>query len=186
MKDNLVWKEEDRKTVYFSPIFNVSERYCRSPLGKLKTFTIMDTKNWVIVVPVLETGQGKQFVMVKQWRHGAGELSLEFPGGVFEDGEDALVAAVRELREETGYNPGKIEKLGEFNPNPAIMSNRVHFFLAENLESLPALELDDDEFIEVEAVAWEDVLNGLGKPPYIHSLMATALALFLKRYGRGG
>ena len=179
---NIIWKEEGRKTIFSCPIFSVSERYCRSPEKDLNTYIVLDTSDWVIVVPVLETHQGKEFVMVRQWRHGAQELSLEFPGGVFEKGEDALAAAKRELREETGYSTGKIEELGVFNPNPAIMSNRVHFFLAQDLSPLSRQDLDYDEYIEVEKVPCDEVKKGMGKSPYIHALTATALTLYLQRF----
>ena len=184
MKDKLAWNEEGRKTVFTCPIFNVCESYCRSPAKALRTYTVLDTLDWAIVIPVLETERGREFVMVRQWRHGAKELSLEFPGGVFEKGEDPDLAAAREMREETGYIAGKIEKLGVFSPNPAIMSNRVHFFLALDLSTPMGQELDEDEFVEVETVPWKEVLNGLGKPPYIHALMGTAMSLYLaKRNG---
>ena len=177
----LTWNEEGRKTVFDCPVFSVEERYCRSPDNELKTFTVLDTRDWAIVIPLLENAEGKKFVMVRQWRHGARELSLEFPGGVFEKGEDAFAAAARELQEETGFRAGKIEKLGEFNPNPAIMSNRVHFFLARDLETPGRQKLDEDEYVEVETVAVEDVMSGLGKPPYIHALMGTAVSLYLRK-----
>ena len=185
MEDNLIWNEESRRTVFTCPIFSVSERGCRppgaEPAAGLKTFTVLDTRDWAIVIPVLETERGREFIMVRQWRHGAKEMSLEFPGGVFEKGEDPMTAAAREMREETGYSAGRIEKLGEFSPNPAIMSNRVHFFLALDLKSPLGQELDEDEYVEVETVPWEKVLSGLGKPPYIHALMGTAMALYLAR-----
>jgi 8-oxo-dGTP pyrophosphatase MutT (NUDIX family) len=177
---NLIWNEESRKTVFSCPIFSIAERVCRSPAGKPKTFTVLDTTDWAIVIPVLETREGREFVMVRQWRHGAGELSLEFPGGVFEKDEESAPAAARELREETGYTAGKISKLGEFNPNPAIMSNRVHFFLAEDLANTGSLELDEDEYVNVERVPSLDVIKGMGKRPFIHALMGTALALYLQ------
>jgi 8-oxo-dGTP pyrophosphatase MutT (NUDIX family) len=179
MKDKLIWHEESSKTVFTCPFFSVSERGCRSPINDLKTYTVIDTRDWAMVIPLIETGQGGKFVMVRQWRHGAGKLSLEFPGGIFNDGEDAVTAAKRELREETGYAAGKIEKLGELSPNPAIMSNRMHFFLARDLEPPVAQELDEDEYVEVETVACEEVISGLGKPPYIHALVGTAVALYL-------
>ena len=178
-KTSLTWKEENRKKVFECRVFSVYESFCRSPENNLRSYSVIEASDWAIIVPVLETAHGKKFVMVRQWRHGAQELSLEFPGGVFEKGEEAIAAAMRELKEETGYTAKKIKKLGEFNPNPAIMSNRVHFFLATELSSPIEQDLDEDEYIEVEIIPWKEVLNGLGKPPYIHALMATAMALYL-------
>jgi len=180
MKDQLVWKEENRRNVYTCPIFSVEELDCRSPALDLKTYTVLNTSDWAIVVPALDTKRGREFIMVRQWRHGAQDLSLEFPGGVFEKGEDAQTAAERELLEETGYRAGKIEKLGEFNPNPAIMTNKVHFFLAQDLSPIAGQNLDEDEYVEVETVTLEEVLQGMGKPPFIHALMGTAMALYMQ------
>jgi len=180
---DLDWLEESRKTMFSCSIFSVSERLCRRREGtKLKKYSVLDTSDWAIVIPVLETARGREFVMVRQWRHGARELSLEFPGGVLEKGESAQKAAIRELREETGFHANKIEELGVFSPNPAIMSNRVHFFLASELDPPKAQELDEDEYVEVETVPWEEAFRGMGKPPYIHALMGTAMSLYLAKH----
>ncbi|MDR3342848.1 MAG: NUDIX hydrolase [Treponema sp.] len=175
---HLIWQEEGGRAVFKCPIFSLREISCRSPDNELRDFTVMDAPDWAIVVPVLETERGKEFVMVRQWRHGAQELSLEFPGGVFDAGETDTEAAARELREETAYISGKITKLGEMNPNPAIMSNRVHFFLAEELHYLGTQDLDADEYVDVETIPIEAVFQWMGTPPYIHALMGSALALY--------
>ena len=181
MERDLVWKEEESREVFRCQVFSIRECICRSPKDERGKYTVMDAANWAIIVPVLRTPRGREFVMVRQWRHGSRELSLEFPGGVFEPGENPAAAAARELREETAYTPGKIEKIGEFNPNPAIMSNRVHFFLAEDLRETGVQDLDDDEYIKVERIAVGKVFHGMGRAPYIHALMGTALALYIKK-----
>jgi 8-oxo-dGTP pyrophosphatase MutT (NUDIX family) len=176
---HLVWTEKSRRKVFTCPVFSIWESACRSPEGDTKPFTVLEAADWAIVIPVIETGQGRAFVMVRQWRHGCGELSLEFPGGVFEPGEHPEEAAARELEEETAYAPGKIRKIGEMRPNPALMSNRVHFFLAESLEHRGERHLDEDEYLDVETVPAETVIQNMGRPPYIHALMASALAFYL-------
>lgn len=183
----LIWDEEDRKQVLDCKIFSVWESYCTPPESQINNekphiFTVIDAMDWVIVVPVIDSPKGKQFVMVWQWRHGSKSLSLEFPGGVLEQGEKPENGAIRELQEETGYKPGKIEKIGEFFPNPAIMSNKVHFFLAEELKGDGRQNLDDDEYVETALIDTEEVIQGMGKEPYIHALMGTALNLYHKSF----
>lgn len=177
---HLIWQEESRREIFSNKIIRVRESRCRSPEGGEGVFTVLDSPDWVIVIPVIETAQGRDFLLVRQWRHGARELSLEFPGGVTEPGETMEEAALRELREETAFQAGHIIKLGEMSPNPAIMSNQVHFFLAEDLQDTGAQRLDADEYVDVERLPAAEVIRNLGKPPYIHALMAAALALYLK------
>jgi 8-oxo-dGTP pyrophosphatase MutT (NUDIX family) len=176
---HLIWTEEKRTELYRSGVLSVRDTVCRSPKGETRTFTVIDSSDWVIVVPVLQTEQGRQFLMVRQWRHGSRELSLEFPGGVIEPGESDEAGAARELAEETAYKAGRLVKLGAMRPNPAIMSNQVHFYYAENLTPLPGQNLDEDEFIDVEEIPEKEALAGMGRPPYVHALTAAALALYL-------
>ncbi|MCL2411971.1 MAG: NUDIX hydrolase [Treponema sp.] len=183
--DKLIWTEEARKQVFNCRVFSICESYCKPPVcagneRETQTFSVIDANDWAIVIPVVENAGKKQFVMVWQWRHGSRELSLEFPGGVFELGENPEEAAARELYEETGFIPGRIKQIGEFSPNPAIMSNKVHFFLAENLTDSGKQNLDKDEYVEVVLVDIDEAIQGMGKPPYIHALMGTALSLYLR------
>ncbi|MDR2403631.1 MAG: NUDIX hydrolase [Spirochaetaceae bacterium] len=177
---HLIWQEENRRDIFKTKVFTVRENRSRSPTGESGTFTILDAPDWAIVIPVLEKAGERRFVMVRQWRHGSETLSLEFPGGVFEKGEEPSEAAARELREETAYQAGRIRKLAEMSPNPAIMANRVHFFLAGDLHYTGNQELDADEYMDVVLVSPEEVLRNMGRPPYIHALMAAALALYLQ------
>ncbi|MDR0378266.1 MAG: NUDIX hydrolase [Spirochaetaceae bacterium] len=180
---HLIWNEKSGKDLLKNRIFTIRERVCASPEGREGTFSVIQCPDWAIVIPLLERPAGDSFVMVRQWRHGSRSLSLEFPGGVCEAGEEPEAAAARELTEETAYLPGRILKLGEMSPNPAIMTNRVHFFLAENVRDTGNRNLDADEYVDVEIVPAETVIQNMGKPPYIHSLMAAALMLYLRTGG---
>jgi 8-oxo-dGTP pyrophosphatase MutT (NUDIX family) len=182
-ENTLSWHEESRKTLGGFNIFSVCESLCRSPDGATKAFSVVEANDWAIVVPVIEAADGKRFVMVRQWRHGAQAMSLEFPGGVIENGEDGETGARRELLEETGMPAGKLILLGTLSPNPAFMSNHLHVFLAEDLGAAGSRHLDADEFVAVETVPVSSVLRDMGKPPYAHSLMAAALMLYLREKG---
>ena len=181
--DDLSWNEESRTKIIDAKIFSLYESSCRSPHDDVRLFTILDAPDWAIIIPVLETPHGQKFIMVRQWRHGSRSMSLEFPGGVFEPGENPQAAAARELLEETGYQARSIQKIGEFNPNPAIMTNTTHFFLAQDLVNTGSQRLDPDEYVHVELVSTEEVCRGMGKPPFIHALMGSALALYTQTRG---
>ena len=181
MNDNqLKWREIERTTVFTTRIFSVAASISESPKGERGTFSLLETNPWALVIPVLESDKGRQFVMVRQWRHGMREICVEFPGGVVEAGEDIEKGAKRELREETGFHAGKISLLGTMNPNPAFMCNTFSVFLAEDLVFDGNQELDNDEFVDVELHDVDEVVRNMGKPPYSHALMAAALSFWLR------
>ncbi|MDR1748404.1 MAG: NUDIX hydrolase [Spirochaetaceae bacterium] len=179
----LKWKESWRSDVFKTPVFTVQKILSISPEGRGREYITLDAPDWVIVIPVLKNaGTGKpDFVMVRQWRHGAGQMSAEFPGGVMEKNEKPETAAGRELLEETGYRAGKMIHLGTVSPNPAIMSNRVHFFAAEELEDTGATSPDEDEYVNTEIMPGSEVFRKMGHGQFIHSLMSTALLLYLQQ-----
>jgi 8-oxo-dGTP pyrophosphatase MutT (NUDIX family) len=176
----LAWTERARKPVFKTAIFSVCETECESPEGGQAVFSVLECNPWALVMPLIRTERGEEFVMVRQWRHGLGGLSVEFPGGVVETGEDSAAGARRELREETGYRAKKLTLLGKMNPNPAFMGNTISFFLAEELEFEGDQKLDKDEFVNVETHPVDEVLRNMGEPPYSHALMAAALSFWHK------
>ena len=178
---HLIWTEENRREEYRSRVFSIWETESRSPEGKKANFSLMDCLDWVIVVPVIEVEKKKHFVMVHQWRHGTQELSMEFPGGVLEEGENPETGARREFEEETAYKAEYFVKIGALRPNPAIMTNTIHIYLAEKLSPLERQSLDDDEFVDVKLIDERELIRNMGKAPYIHSLSAAALALYMTR-----
>jgi mutator protein MutT len=185
---NLEWQEKSSKEVYRCPVFGILERESVGPDGQHGRYFILDGPSWAIVMPKLSGPKpghssgvelDEEFYLVRQWRHGAQSLSLEFPGGVVEKGETPEQGARRELAEETGCTAQKFTLLGSMNPNPAIQNNSVYIFLAEGCTRSQAQHTDSDEFLNVETMRFGDIAAGMGRPPFIHALMGTALGLYL-------
>jgi len=174
--DLLKWKTGDVKSLLKTVVCEVTSQHNTSMTGVEGDYIIMKAPDWVIVIPE----NHEKFLMVKQWRHGEKKLSIEFPGGVIDEGESPEEAAVRELREETGFSAGKITKIGTVNPNPALFDNHVHVFYAEELTSTGKQELDNDEFINYIEMSKDDVLEGMGTEQFPHAIMGTALCFYIK------
>ena len=173
-KKELEWTAKGKKELLKTVVLTVNEIDSEGAGGRKGKYIVMDAPDWVIVVPVL----GENFLMVRQWRHGNNSLSIEFPGGVINKGESPEEAAIRETEEETGYKAGKLTYLGSANPNPALMSNRVHFFAAENLQGSGIQHLDEDECVEYMQIPQKEVYEKIGSQEYPHALMMSALLKF--------
>jgi ADP-ribose pyrophosphatase YjhB (NUDIX family) len=85
------------------------------------------------VVVVVAVDRSGQMIIVRQYKHGVREVTLEFPAGTSED-EQPEIAALRELEEETGYIPERIEYLGRCFDDASKNTNAVHMFLALGCE----------------------------------------------------
>ena len=96
-------------------------------------------------------------LLVRQFRSASAQIMSEIPAGVLNAGEEPMAAAIRELQEETGYKPGKIESLGGFYTAPGYTTEYIHLFLASELieSRLPA---DEDEFIELDHITFSESL----------------------------
>lgn len=91
----------------------------------------------------------RKIVLVEQFRYACGRKVLEIPAGKIDKGEtDPLKAAVRELREETGYTAGKVKYLGKINPSVAYSEEVVHMYAMTELTA-GTQELDDDEALDI-------------------------------------
>ncbi len=153
-------------------IFRVRRDKSISPRsGKEHDFFILETAEWVNVIPVTSDGQ---IVLIRQYRHGTRAVELEIPGGLVEAGEAPAVAGRREMREETGYDTETIVHLGTIAPNPAIQNNRCHYYLAANARYEGSQALDSGEDIEVLLVDQEDIPALIAEGKIRHGIMVAA------------
>lgn len=181
--NHLIWDDVDKKTVLKTPIFNMVEVTRRSKEGVQAPFFTLHSPNWVTIIPWYINKEGIPcFVMVQQFRHGSAQVVREFPAGMVDFKEDPEIAAKRELKEETGIECSQLTQLACTNPNPAFMSNKAYFYLAQQLNGEKIQNLDKTEQLDVMSVPVKDVINQMGNSPlYDNGVMLIALGLFLKQ-----
>ena len=154
-------------------IFRIRADSSRSPrTGHVHRFFVLESPDWVNVIPLTPEGN---VVMIRQFRHGTEDVTLEVPGGMVdhEDGDPA-VSAARELREETGYEAEAIVHLGSVAPNPAFLNNHCHSYLARNARRVVAPQLDGAEDIAFEEIPLSDIPALIRGGAITHSLTIAA------------
>lgn len=128
--------------------FKVRRDTLRTPDGRETKLEIIDHGGSVVVVPVDDE---HNVLFVRQYRHAARTDLLELPAGTRDENESFEVCAAREIREETGMEAGRLQKLGEFYLAPGYSTEFMAVFLATGLKDNP-LQADEDEFLDVEKI----------------------------------
>jgi len=172
------WDLIDSKIDRDYRIFRINAETSLSPrTNRTGQFYVIDTNDWVNIIPITEDGY---VVMIKQYRHGSKNITLEIPGGLVDD-ESPEKAALRELLEETGYQGDGVTYLGATNPNPAIFNNLCHTFLVKNVKKVSDINLDDNEDIEVVLKPLSEVSRLIADGSINHALVIIAFHFFFSK-----
>lgn len=166
------WKVLDRRRVH-------DDRWIRlrSDRVELPDGTVLDpfyTLEYPDSVNVIALTHDDQVVLVEQWRHAVGKLTVEFPAGASDAGEEPLAAIRRELLEETGYASNRWLLLGSADANPSRQNNRIFSYLAVDARKVADQKLDPGELVRVCLQPWAALRRNLGTGA--HSMGAMHLA----------
>ena len=170
------WRRTETERIHSCRIFDLDRiRYEPPQGGEANWYYVIDAPDWINVIPVTDDGD---VLMVRQFRFGIAQPTLEIPGGMCDGGEDPAVAAARELLEETGYSAGSVEEIGWVHPNPPIQNNRCYTYLARDLVFDGGAQPDSDEQIELVKVPLSEVPRMLVDGTITHALVLAAFQMF--------
>lgn len=168
------WSTFERDIVFDSPILSLRRDRKKRPArpDAPHDFYVIESVDWVNVIPWTADDE---VVLIDHYRHGIDGMSLEVPGGMI-DAEDfsPMVAAAREMREETGYWSDDLVEIGVVHPNPALQANRCFTFLAKNAKRVGEPRPDDTEDIEVVRYPRREVPALLRDGKISHALVVAA------------
>ena len=175
------WKVLSSEYINKVPWLTTRKDVCELPNGKImQAYYVQEFPTWVTAFALTKNNE---VVLVKQYRHGLGEICLETPGGVVEENEPLDKAIIREVKEETGYEFEAIEYLGKISPNPSTNNNLMHMFLMKGGEKLGEQSLDETEDVEVILYSIEEVKQLLKENKIMQSLHASCMFYALNKIG---
>lgn len=162
------------KLIYKGKIVDLINKEVLLPNQKIAKREVIHHQPGVSIVAT----NGKEIYLVKQFRTAIEKEILEIPAGLVNENEDIELAAHRELQEEIGYDAKKMKLLTKFYPSPGFTDEVTYIFSAEEL-FLSKLPKDEDEFITVETLPINQILDFIHLSEYTDAKTVIGLSLFL-------
>lgn len=173
--DDLNEKTLKKESVYQGKILNVRKDQAQMPDGQVCDREVVEHPGGVGIA--LEDEDGK-FFFVTQWRYAQEKITLEYPAGKREAGEDDLNTAKREIIEETGYEGNDWQYLGLLYPTPAYDSETIGMYYAKKGKFL-GQHLDDDEYINVSMLTLDEITDKI-LAGEVHDAKTIAMTFLVK------
>ena len=171
------WKHIEDQIYDTFPIFKLIRSRRKNPItDKEIDFVRVEGLDWVNVLAFTENNE---VVLVRQYRHGREEYTLELPGGCIEQGESPANSGKRELLEETGYSANELQELGMIYPNPAMYAINNYFFVARGVQKVAGQALDDGEDIKVVTIPFKELLEMIKDGRFKHGMSISAIGLYV-------
>ena len=177
------WAVLKRQQVEDFKLFQIQKKQVRSPrTGEIRDVQAIHLVDWVLILALTDD---EKVIMVRQYRHGIERICLELPGGLVDPADDSpATSAQRELLEETGYQADQIMLIGECYPQPAILSNKCFFYLAQNAAEAKAQQLDSGEDIEIVKIPLEQIPDRIANKEIDHGMVLLAFFFLEMRQER--
>ncbi|MBR6228392.1 MAG: NUDIX hydrolase [Eubacterium sp.] len=184
----LVWEEIKTEHIVQDKWIDFRRSAYRFPDGReFEPFYSYSRRDFCVIVA---SDEEDNFICVRQFRQGIGQVTTEFPAGGIErtDGkeyggsgdtsaEDALVCAKRELMEETGYESGEWQHLLTIPSNATIADNYAHLFVARNCRKVAGQSLDETECLQVVLRTRDDIEKLISEGAFQQAIHVTAWLL---------
>lgn len=155
-KNDGKWEVLDSKYLSREPWFTVRRDHVKLPNGnEIPDYYILEYPNWVNTIAITKN---REFVFVRQYRHGLRDVMFELCAGVCEKEDTSpMVSAQRELLEETGYGNGEWKPFMVASANAGTHSNLVYSFLVTDVEKITEPHLENTEDLSVHLFTFDEV-----------------------------
>lgn len=172
------FKRIKKEMAYQAHIFDVYNDYLELPDGRQVVYDYIDHVAGACVLPVDADGK---LIFVRQYRNTIDQMTYEVPAGCIDVGEDAEACALRELREETGYDAGRLTFVTKTVLAIGTSNEQTYIYIGTDLQQRET-KYDDNEFIDVHKFSLTQVVDMIRRGEIVDSKTLIAIFAYLSMH----